>query len=106
MLAVSMPIALTARLRTSYRVADSARPGLATACGSRWRPGSSACTSSSGRTGPGGVDAAGVGGAHLILKETLAAPQLLGGAIIFAAITWVQLERPDFAAEASPRYVS
>jgi drug/metabolite transporter (DMT)-like permease len=41
--------------------------------------------------------------AYLIHKEALAAPQLLGGAIILAAITWVQLERPDFAAEASPR---
>jgi drug/metabolite transporter (DMT)-like permease len=41
--------------------------------------------------------------AYLIHRETLAAPQLLGGAIILAAIISLQLQRPDFAAEASPR---
>jgi drug/metabolite transporter (DMT)-like permease len=34
--------------------------------------------------------------------EVLAAPQLAGGAVVLAAVVWVQSHRPDIAAESAP----
>jgi drug/metabolite transporter (DMT)-like permease len=36
--------------------------------------------------------------------EVLAAPQLAGGAVVIAAVVWVQSHRPDVAAESAPAF--
>jgi drug/metabolite transporter (DMT)-like permease len=40
--------------------------------------------------------------AWLLHGEVLAAPQVAGGAVVLAAVVWVQAHRPDVAAEAAP----
>ena len=40
--------------------------------------------------------------AWALLGEALAAVQIVGGAIVLAAVAWVQLQRPDVGAEAVP----
>lgn len=40
--------------------------------------------------------------AWLLHGEVLAAPQLAGGAVVLAAVVWVQSHRPDVAAESAP----
>jgi drug/metabolite transporter (DMT)-like permease len=40
--------------------------------------------------------------AWLIHGESLTAPQLAGGAVVVAAVVWVQARRPDLEAEAAP----
>jgi drug/metabolite transporter (DMT)-like permease len=40
--------------------------------------------------------------AWLLKDEALAAVQIVGGALVLAAVAWVQLQRPDVAAEAVP----
>jgi drug/metabolite transporter (DMT)-like permease len=40
--------------------------------------------------------------AWLLHGEVLAAPQVAGGAVVLAAVVWVQAHRPDIAAESAP----
>jgi drug/metabolite transporter (DMT)-like permease len=40
--------------------------------------------------------------AWVLHGEVLAAPQLAGGAVVLAAVVWVQAHRPDVAAESAP----
>jgi drug/metabolite transporter (DMT)-like permease len=40
--------------------------------------------------------------AWLLKGEALATVQIVGGALVLAAVAWVQLQRPDVAAEAVP----
>jgi drug/metabolite transporter (DMT)-like permease len=40
--------------------------------------------------------------AWLLLDESLSAPQLVGAAVVLAAVVWVQSHRPDVAAESAP----
>ena len=40
--------------------------------------------------------------AWLLHGEVLAAPQVAGGAVVLAAVVWVQAHRPDVAAESAP----
>jgi len=40
--------------------------------------------------------------AWLLHGEVLAAPQVAGGAVVLAAVIWVQARGPDLAAEAAP----
>jgi drug/metabolite transporter (DMT)-like permease len=40
--------------------------------------------------------------AWLIHDEALTAPQLAGGALVVAAVIWVQSHRPDIESESAP----
>jgi drug/metabolite transporter (DMT)-like permease len=41
--------------------------------------------------------------AWVLLDEALGSVQIVGGALVLAAVAWVQLQRPDVGAEAVPR---